>query len=153
MSQRGSAMLWLVMALVFGVVSLAGCGGAGYGIWHVQTRLDEIKNQKEKDEELRKDRKQEEEALKRLANADKEESDYIKYRWFSIAGAIGASIPAVMTLAFLLMAMTKFMKKPKPPIDDEDDDEDEEDEDEDDEEEEEDDKPARKKRRVDDDDE
>jgi flagellar biosynthesis/type III secretory pathway M-ring protein FliF/YscJ len=126
MSQRTSAILWLIIALFCGFLSLVACTGGGYGIWHTHSKVKLLEQSIEEDERELKDTKKIvrgarfEELENRLRESDKEKAEFERYRVFAIAGAAISVIPGLMTLAFLGLAVAKFMKKSRPaPEDDE----------------------------------
>jgi hypothetical protein len=120
MSHRASAILWLIMALFCGFLSLVACAGGGYSTWYTHDNVRRLEKSIEDDGKELKDKKKfvmparREELDKRLAKSDKEMDQYVRYRYFAIAAAAISIIPAFMTLAFLVMAVAKFMKKTRP---------------------------------------
>jgi hypothetical protein len=126
MSQRTSAILWLIIALFCGFLSLVACAGGGFGIWYTDSNVKRITERIDEDDREVKDTKKFvrgarlEELEKRLRESDKEKAEFERYRVFAIAGAAISVIPGLMTLAFLGLAVAKFMKKSRPaPEDDE----------------------------------
>jgi flagellar biosynthesis/type III secretory pathway M-ring protein FliF/YscJ len=127
MSQRTSAILWLIIALFCGFLSLVSCAGGGYATWYTHNKVN-LLEQRIKDDEKEKDQvfvKQARlvELEKRLRESDKEKAEFERYRYFAIAGAAISVIPGLMTLVFLVMAVAKFMKKSRPASDDDEEDE------------------------------
>jgi hypothetical protein len=134
MSQRTSAILWLIIALFCGFLSLVACAGGGYGIWHTHTKVKFLEKSIEEDDRELNDidpKKFVKGARldlleKRLRESDKEKAEFERYRYFAIAAAAISVIPGLMTLAFLVVAVAKFMKSRPAADDDEEVEEDEE---------------------------
>ena len=117
MSQRTSAILWLVIALFCGFLSLVACVGGGYATWHTDSEVKRLEKSIAEDEKEQKDPKvflkpgRHDELEKRLRESDRKQTEFVRYRYFAIAAAAISVIPGLMTLAFLVVAVAKFMKK------------------------------------------
>jgi len=129
MSQRTSAILWLIIALFCGFLSLVACIGGSYATWHTHSEVKRLEKSIEADEKERNDPKtflkpaRLDELEKRLPESDRKQAEFVRYRYFAIAAAAISLIPGLMTLAFLVVAIAKFMKKSRPASDDDEEDE------------------------------
>ena len=129
MSQRTSAIMWLIIALFCGFLSLVACAGGSYATWHTHSEVKRLEKSIAEDEKELKDPKiflkpaRHDELEKRLPESDKKKADFERYRYFGIAAAAISVIPGLMTLAFLVVAVAKFMKKSRPALDDDEEDE------------------------------
>jgi TRAP-type C4-dicarboxylate transport system permease small subunit len=129
MSQRTSAILWLIIALFCGFFSLVACVGGGYATWHTDSEVKRLEKSIEEDDKERTDPKtfvkpgRLDELEKRLPESERKQTEYVRYRYFAIAAAAISVIPGLMTLAFLVVAVAKFMKKSAPASDDDEEDE------------------------------
>jgi len=123
MSQRTSAILWLIIALFCGFFSLVACVGGGYATWHTDSEVKRLEKSIAEDEKELKDPRiflkpaRHDELEERLPKNDKKKADFERYRYFAIAAAAISVIPGLMTLAFLVVAVAKFMKS-RPASDD-----------------------------------
>ncbi len=129
MSQRTSAILWLIIALFCGFLSLVACVGGGYATWHTHSEVKRLEKSIEEDDKERNDPKtflkpgRLDQLEKRLPESDRKHAEYVRYRYFAIAAAAVSVIPGLMTLAFLVVAVAKFMKESRPAADDDEEDE------------------------------
>ena len=132
MSQRTSAILWLIIALLCGFLSLVACIGGSYATWHTHSEVKRLEKSIAEDEKELKDPKiflkpaRHDELEERLPKNDKKKADFERYRYFAIAAAAISVLPGLMTLAFLVVAVAKFMKSRPAADDDEEVEEDEE---------------------------
>jgi hypothetical protein len=129
MSQRTSAIMWLIIALFCGFLSLVACAGGGYATWYTHSEVKRAEKSIEEDEQELKDPKsmfkagRRDELDKRIRESDRKQAEFVRYRYFAIAAAAISLIPGLMTLAFLVVAVAKFMKKRAPASDDDEEDE------------------------------
>jgi hypothetical protein len=136
MSQRSSAVLWLVMGLFCAFLALASCGGGGWGLWHTQNKLEIVEKSIDQDTKLLEQKNPKDVVLltklddaeqRRIAN-DKEKAELDRYKIYALS-ALGISLlPALMTPIFLIMFFITWRKKPRVKVIEVDDDEEEEEE-------------------------
>jgi hypothetical protein len=121
--------MWLIIGLFCGFLSLVACVGGGYATWHTDSEVKRLEKNIAEDEKELKDPKsmfkagRRDELDKRIRESDMEQARFVRYRYFAIAAAAISVIPGLMTLAFLVVAVAKFMKKSRPASDDDEEDE------------------------------
>jgi hypothetical protein len=119
MSQRMSALLWLLMSLFCGFLTLVMFAGGGYALWHTHSNVQMCEKRIEEDETELKQPKTRmiagrmDELDTRLKATNQEKSEFEKYRVYAIAATAIGIVPALMTLAFLAMFFMKWFKKPR----------------------------------------
>lgn len=122
MSYRASAMIWLVLGLFSGLITLVIlCGGGSY-LWHTHSTVEKIDkriNEDKAEADRLRIRALNQDELKRLQELNKrlddatEYNEAQKYRAWALGGVVTFVIPALMTLAFLIMFLVKWLKARK----------------------------------------
>ena len=136
---RKSAILWLIPGLLFGLITLAGIGVGGYYVNQAHTQV--VKFEKDVD-----DAKAAHDKAKNAPMPDAGRINKLSHdvhvaevdtenakRDRIIAATVSSTvvIPGLLALVFMVMAVMRFMQKPKPPKDADDDEDEEEADDED----------------------
>ncbi|MSQ93696.1 MAG: hypothetical protein EXR98_03975 [Gemmataceae bacterium] len=123
MSKRASAMIWLVLALIFGFITLTILCGGGYYFWHthskvqaIEKRISDAEDERKKLDKLGKtkpltieEQTKRNEANKVIENIAPESNQAQKERAYSLFG-LTFIIPGLMTVAFGIMFLVKFLK-------------------------------------------
>ena len=126
MSNRTSAIVWLIAGLAFGFITLSCAGGGGYTLWYAHDKTktaekiyEEEKKELEGDKALRPDRVRELNN-RRTKNMD-DVNDWRQYRQYALVFALSAIIPLLITARCLFSGIYRLLKKPKKEADDDDD--------------------------------
>lgn len=118
MSKRSSAIMWLVMCFLCGATTFLLCGGGGGALWHTHSHVKVLEKRLEEDDITKNPpkvpltRAQADERDRRMAEGDKEKSNYELYRIVAAASMGVGVLTALMTLAFGVMGMMNWFKKP-----------------------------------------
>ena len=106
-------------------VSLVTCAAGGYGSWHTHSNVKLLEKRIQDDERELEDSRTRfkagriDELELHIRELDKEKAQAELYRYVALAATAISVIPGFMSLAFLAMAVVKFMKKRPPASDDE----------------------------------
>ena len=118
MSQRASAIVWLIAGLAFGLVTLSCAGAGGYALWYTHDKAtaaekiyEEEKNELEQGKFMPPARFKELNA-RRSKNSD-DVNDWRQYRQYALVFMLTAIIPLLITGRCLFSGVMGMLKKPK----------------------------------------